>query len=84
MKTTLTKIEELKPDDKVFVERTPDTPNWHTLPEVLTVRRVEKGSVFICETGGLVLKAAELHKVIEPTEPEHENNSKENQKLTIF
>lgn len=67
MQTQLTPVKELQPGDKVYVEWPADLvkPEWHTLPDVLTVKEVFAGIVKIRESGGLCLEAHDLFKVIE-------------------
>lgn len=74
MKTQTAPIEALHPGDKIFLPWPADRPRpeWHTLPEVITVRRVNitLGTVDIEETGGLNLKGSEFNRVVGIPEPE--------------
>ena len=84
MKTQLTPITDLQPGDKVFVAWPADRekPEWWKLPEVVTVKKViTDGTVTIKETGGLCLKAPELHRVIDPMAPVRKKGDNQ---LSIF
>lgn len=68
MKTVLTPTSELSPGDKIYVPwpEGQKKPEWHTLPDVLTVKLVENGgrTVLVEETGGLCLDETHLNKII--------------------
>lgn len=61
MKTELIPTSELQPGDKLFIPwpEDQDKPEWHRLPEVVTVKRIEGRKIIIEESGGLCIETVE-------------------------
>ena len=72
-KTQTTPIEELNPEDKLYIPWPSDRekPQSWKIPEIVTVKRVELPStVLIKESGGLCLQDKWFQKVIDAAQPE--------------
>lgn len=74
MKTETKNISELEPGDKIYLPwlSDQDKPEWHKLPEVVTVKRLEGLQIIIEESGGICLTAVEQKEfqVVQVENPE--------------